>query len=479
MTTEIDWLFDPQADAADAGAPIHRLHAVRPEGLPALMERLEPSQRSYLAFIGFAAKAASIAILPAAADGVMDAVLGLGADESYAPFGALPYGLPTETRWRLASADLDPSAVTLGFGLGAYRFRELKAQDRKPASAKPARLARVAGTEAAVEAVQAIWMGRDLINRPANLLGPAELAEAVISMSQRLRARTTVVTGSALDEAYPTVAAVGRGSDRPPHVVTLRWEGSGATLSSPLISLCGKGVCFDSGGYDLKPSAGMLRMKKDMGGAAAMMALASMIIQEDLPIRLVLRIGCVENSVSGRAMRPLDVIRTRSGRTVEIGNTDAEGRLVLCDLLDEAAAEEPDLLIDAATLTGAARTALGPDLPALFCNDTAWTQRVIDAGTAVHDPVWSLPLWAGYNTWLDSNVADLNNVSSKSFAGAIVAALFLQRFVTSAKAWLHLDIYAWNDQSRPAAPEGGEIQGMRAILLSLRRQYAIGTDRNA
>jgi leucyl aminopeptidase len=369
--------------------------------------------------------------------------------------------------------------VTLGFGLGAYRFRELKGQDAKRVAAKPARLARIAGTDAAVDAVQAIGMGRDLINRPANLLGPAELADAVISMSQRLRARTTVVTGAALEEAYPTVAAVGRGSDRPPHVVTLRWEGSGATPASPLISLCGKGVCFDSGGYDLKPSAGMLRMKKDMGGAAAMMALASMIIQEDLPIRLVLRIGCVENSVSGRAMRPLDVVRTRSGRTVEIGNTDAEGRLVLCDLLDEAAAEAPELLIDAATLTGAARTALGPDLPALFCNEPAWTRRVIDAGTTVHDPVWALPLWPGYSSWLDSNVADLNNVSSKSFAGAIVAALFLQHFVTGAKAWLHLDIYAWNDQSRPAAPEGGEIQGMRAILLSLRRQYAIGSGRDA
>jgi leucyl aminopeptidase len=294
-----------------------------------------------------------------------------------------------------------------------------------------------------------------------------------VTLSERFLATTTVVRGEALDEAYPTVAAVGRGSERPPCVVTLRWQGSSATDSSPLISLCGKGVCFDSGGYDLKPSAGMLRMKKDMGGAAAMMALASLIMAEDLPVRLVLRVGCVENSVSGRAMRPLDVIRTRSGRTVEIGNTDAEGRLVLCDLLDEAAAEEPELLIDAATLTGAARTALGPDLPAMFCNDPAWTQRMMEAGSAVHDPVWSLPLWAGYDSWLDSNVADLNNVSSKSFAGAIVAALFLQRFVTSAKAWLHLDIYAWNDQSRPAAPEGGEIQSIRAILLSLRRQYAM------
>jgi leucyl aminopeptidase len=216
----------------------------------------------------------------------------------------------------------------------------------------------------------------------------------------------------------------------------------------------------------------MLRMKKDMGGAAAMMALASMIMGEDLPVRLVLRVGCVENSVSGRAMRPLDVIRTRSGKTVEVGNTDAEGRLVLCDLLHEAATEEPELLIDAATLTGAARTALGPDLPAMFCNDPTWAARLLDAGIAAHDPVWQLPLWDGYDSWLDSSIADLNNVSTKSFAGAIVAALFLKRFIIGSPAWIHFDLYAWNDQTRPAAPEGGEIQAVRAIILSLCRQYA-------
>jgi leucyl aminopeptidase len=280
-----------------------------------------------------------------------------------------------------------------------------------------------------------------------------------------------VLGGPAVASGYPTIAAVGRGSERGPRVATLRWRGSRASDTSPLISLCGKGVCFDSGGYDLKPSAGMLRMKKDMGGAAAMMALAALVMEEDLPVRLVLRVGCVENSVSGRAMRPLDVIRTRSGQTVEIGNTDAEGRLVLCDLLHEAAAEAPDLLIDAATLTGAARTALGPDLPAMFCNDPAWAARMLDAGRAAHDPVWELPLWAGYDSWLDSTIADLNNVSTKSFAGAIVAALFLQRFIAGAKSWIHFDLYAWNDQNRPAAPEGGEIQAVRAIILSLSRQY--------
>ncbi len=469
MMPEIGCFFEADRDAAgEAGRIVHRLHAVPPEALQELAERLEPGARAYLQFTGFTAKAASIVILPADADGVMDAVLGLGRDESHAPFGALPFGLPAGTRWRLVSPEVDADRATLGFGLGAYRYRELK-----PAERRPAMLERLAGTDATLASISAIWMGRDLINRPANLLGPAELAAAVVSLGQHSQAETMIIEGDALAEAYPAVAAVGRGSDRAPRVAILRWRGSGATGASPLVSLCGKGVCFDTGGYDLKPSASMLRMKKDMGGAATMMALASMVMAEDLPVRLVLRVGCVENSISGRAMRPLDVIRTRSGKTVEIGNTDAEGRLVLCDLLDEAAAEEPAVLIDAATLTGAARTALGPDLPAMFCNDPGWAGRVAEAGRAAHDPVWQLPLWAGYDDWLDSNVADLNNVSAKTFAGAIVAALFLQRFIRASPNWIHIDLYAWNDQSRPAAPEGGEIQAARAILVSLKKQFAI------
>jgi leucyl aminopeptidase len=476
VVREVDCFFDAAAGSLTGGQPIHRLHAVRPEALPAFLETLAPAQRDYLGFTGFTAKAASIVILPSAQPsgaspsgentGVMDAVLGLGTDAGHAPFGAVPYGLPAETLWRLVSTDVDPGSATLGFGLGAYRFRELKT-----AAPKPARLALLPGTEASVATVRAIWMGRDLINLPANLLGPKELADAVIALGEHFHTERDMISDAALESAYPTIAAVGRGSERTPRVAVLRWRGSRATESSPLISLCGKGVCFDSGGYDLKPSSGMLRMKKDMGGAAAMMALASLVMGEDLPVRLVLRVGCVENSVSGHAMRPMDVVRTRSGLTVEIGNTDAEGRLVLCDLLHEAAAEEPDLLIDAATLTGAARTALGPDLPAMFCNDPAWASRLLEAGIAAHDPVWQLPLWAGYDSWLDSNIADFNNVSAKTFAGAIVAALFLKRFISGAKAWLHFDVYAWNDQTRPAAPEGGEIQAVRALILSLCRQY--------
>ena len=238
------------------------------------------------------------------------------------------------------------------------------------------------------------------------------------------------MSGDALADAYPTVAAVGRGSSRPAHVTILRWSGSTAHADAPLISLCGKGVCFDTGGYDIKPSSGMLRMKKDMGGAATVLGLARMIMEADLPVRLAVRVGCVENSISGTAMRPLDVIRTRKGLTVEVGNTDAEGRLVLCDLLAEACDESPMLLIDCATLTGAARVALGPDLPAMFCNDDAWAEMFLRNGNKQHDPLWRLPLWAPYDRWLDSPVGDLNNVSSKPHAGAITAALFLQRFVT-------------------------------------------------
>ena len=315
-------------------------------------------------------------------------------------------------------------------------------------------------------------MGRDLINTPANLLGPVELAEFAIALGQRHGAETRLVEGDALTLAYPTVAAVGAGSARPPRVAVLHWRGSGAHAGAPLVSLCGKGVCFDTGGYDLKPSAAMLRMKKDMGGAACVLALARMIMQADLPLRLAVRVGCVENSVSGTAMRPLDVIRTRAGLTVEIGNTDAEGRLVLCDLLAEAVEEHPAVLVDCATLTGAARVALGPELPALFCNDNGWAESVLQAGTETHDPLWRLPLWRGYDSWLNSPVANLNNISSKPFAGSIVAALFLQRFISTETAWIHVDLYAWNDQSQPGRPEGGEIQAARALLSAIGQRLA-------
>jgi leucyl aminopeptidase len=244
----------------------------------------------------------------------------------------------------------------------------------------------------------------------------------------------------------------------------LRWTGDPA---GPLVALCGKGVCFDTGGLDLKPSSAMLRMKKDMGGAAAVMAAAEMLMTARAPIRLLLLVGAVENAVSGAAFRPLDVIRTRKGMTVEIGNTDAEGRLVLADLLTFAAESQPALILDCSTLTGAARVALGPDLPALFSNDEDLANRLLAAGTTQNDPLWRLPLHKNYVSWLDSSVADINNVAGKPMAGAIVAALFLHRFVPNGMRWAHIDLYAWNDASRPGRPEGGEIQAARAIARAV------------
>ncbi|MGH7057821.1 MAG: leucyl aminopeptidase family protein, partial [Acetobacteraceae bacterium] len=320
----------------------------------------------------------------------------------------------------------------------------------------------------ALAEAEATWMVRDLINAPPNLLGPAELADAAAKIAAEYGAKVGRIQGDALARAYPAIAVVGAGSPRAPAVVHLTWSGSTAKAPAPLFSLCGKGVCFDTGGLDLKPAAGMQRMKKDMGGAAAALGLARLIMSADLPLRLSLRLGCVENSVSGAAMRPLDLIRTRHGLSVEVGNTDAEGRLVLCDLLAEAAAEKPALLLDFATLTGAARVALGPDLPALFCSDESWAEALLAAGRRVHDPLWRLPLWPGYADWLESPLADLTTVAAKPQAGAIVAALFLRRFVPDATPWAHVDLYAWNDETRPGRPKGGEAQAMRAAIAAIR-----------
>jgi len=443
------------------------LHAVRPDGLDTLLSSLQPAQAGFLRQTGFAAASQEIALLPGP-NGLESAVAGLGNDLSPFAFGGLATRLPSGTKWRLQPGDFAMADAILGFCLGAYRFTEVKPAKQPTASL----VVPLDSDDGAIAQAEAIWMVRDLINMPANLLGPVELAAAAVNLGRRYQAAVSVTEGEVLDREYPTVAAVGRGSARPPRVVGLRWSGSRAHEAAPLISLCGKGVCFDTGGYDLKPSASMLRMKKDMGGAATALGLARLIMQADLPVRLVVRIGCVENSVSGTAMRPLDVIRTRTGLTVEIGNTDAEGRLVLCDLLAEAAAESPSLLIDFATLTGAARVALGPDLPAFFCNDESWASRLLGSGIARHDPLWRLPLWDGYDSWLSSQIADVNNVSSKPMAGSVVAALFLRRFVTPLAPWVHLDIYAWNDQTQPGRPEGGEAQAVRGIFAALTDVFA-------
>jgi leucyl aminopeptidase len=456
---EFDRELDCLAPSDMAALP---LISVRAEGLEAALAELGPETASFVRASGFTAAADQVALLPGEG-GLAGALVGLGMDRTLWTHAGLPMSLPAGTAWRLGPGDFDREAAVLGFCLGAYQYARLTRPKRRPAL-----LAGLLAHPVALATARGIWLARDLINTPANLLGPAELADAILALGERFGAECRRVEGEALEAEYPAVAAVGSGSERRPVVASFTWQGSGAGPQAKLVSLCGKGVCFDAGGYDLKPAAAMLRMKKDMGGAALLLGLASAIMRLDLPVRLAVRIGCVENMVSGRAMRPLDVLRTRRGLSVEVGNTDAEGRLVLCDLMAEASDESPDLLLDAATLTGAARVALGPDIPALFTPDDGLAQGLARAALAESDPLWRLPLHEGYDSWLSSGIADLNNVGSKPFAGAIVAGLFLQRFVARGVRWAHLDTYAWNDQSRPGRPEGGEALGLRALLAFVR-----------
>jgi leucyl aminopeptidase len=456
--------------AETASETTRPVHGVSPAGLETFLATLPQAQADFLVQSGFAAKAGAVALLPGPA-GVAGAVLGWGEapDPGHDLVGALPAALAAGTDWCLGTGFDRPDEAVLGWCLGAYRFDALRSTAPKP----PARLvAGAAGFPAALRAARATWLVRDLVNVPANLLGPAELADAAQAVLRARGVSVQCVTGDHLAHEYPAIDAVGRGSLRPPRVVVAHWQGSAANAGAPLVALCGKGVCFDTGGYDLKPSASMLRMKKDMAGAAIALGLACMIIEADLPVRLSLRLGCVENSVSGAAMRPMDIIDTRLGLRVEVGNTDAEGRLVLCDLLADAVEEAPSLLMDFATLTGAARVALGPDLPALFSNDDEMAAVVLAESARVHDFVYRLPLWNGYKCWLESNTADLNNVADKPLAGAIVAGLFLQRFVPDCCRWLHFDVYGWNDRARPGRPEGGEAQAMRAAYAAVERLFA-------
>ncbi|MEO3475011.1 leucyl aminopeptidase family protein [Roseomonas sp. CAU 1739] len=431
-----------------------QLHAVRPDGLAGFLAGLQDSAGAFVRATGFAAKAGEWALLPGP-DGLAGAVVGLGTETSAWSYGGLPHALPAGSAWRLAPGAGDAGLAALGWALGAYRPRLHKAGGRAPALLHPP-----AGTAAAVMTAEAICAARDLINAPAADLGPAELAAAAVALAARHGGTCEVIAGAALEQDFPAVAAVGRGSPRAPRVAVLRWTGA---ADGPLVALCGKGVCFDTGGLDLKPPSSMLRMKKDMGGAAAVLAVAEMVMRSALPVRLLVLVGAVENAISGDAMRPLDVLRTRKGLKVEVGNTDAEGRLVLCDLLTYAVEQGPAALVDCATLTGAARVALGPDLPALFCNNDAMATRLLSAADAAQDPMWRLPLHDGYESWLDSPFAELSNVSQKPMAGAITAALFLRRFVPPDVPWAHLDMYAWNDANRPGRPEGGEAQCARAL----------------
>ena len=415
----------------------------------------------------FEAKGGRSALLPDADGSPGGALLLLSDPAEPWDFAASRERLPAGD-WRLEpeGGGLDLGQAALGWALASYRFDRYRKNDRKPVRlAIPVDPA----TERANAIAEAIFLARDLINTPAADLGPAELADAAAGVAARFGARFETVEAEALLERnYPAVHAVGRASARPPRVVDLAW----GEADAPKLTLIGKGVCFDTGGLDLKTSSNMQLMKKDMGGGAVTLGLAQAVMALALPVRLRLLIGAVENSVSGSSFRPGDVLRTRKGLTVEVGNTDAEGRLVLADLLAEADRERPALLVDCATLTGAARVALGPDLPALFTPDDDLAADLVAAGRSAFEPLWRLPLHAPYRDLIDSPIADLNNAGKAGTAGAITAALFLQRFVTETPAWAHLDIFAWNSESRPGRPKGGEATGLRALHRTVENRFA-------
>jgi len=380
----------------------------------------------------------------------------------------LPVALPVG-RYRLSPdspVKVDPGQALLGWGLGAYKF------DRylKPLRA-PARLVLEAAAAADSEALallKASTLVRDLINTPTEHMGPAELEGVAARLAQAYGGDLTVIEGeSLLKHNFPAIHAVGRASHRAPRLIEIRW----GDPAHPALAIVGKGVCFDTGGLDIKPAEGMRNMKKDMGGAAHALGLAQLVMGLKLPVRLHLLVPAVENAIGPDAFRPGEVLATRQGLSVEVDNTDAEGRLVLCDALTYAAEGKPGLIMDFATLTGAARIALGPDLPALFSNDDAVAADYLAAGQQAHDPLWRMPLWRPYLSYLKSNLADLANSGASRMAGCVTAALYLERFVPEGQSWTHVDVYSWNDADRPGKPAGGEAQGLRAAWQLLKSRY--------
>lgn len=415
---------------------------------------------------GFDGSAGTALSLPGSDGALAGAALGLGDPLDPYAYGHAPFALPART-WR-AHGQLDPAvadALRLGWGLGSYRFSRYKAPARAPAL-----LLSDAPADDEVFAVLAASVRvRDLINTPTEHMGPDELEAVSREIAERHGAQIEVTAGDDLiARNFPAIHAVGRASHRAPRLIALRW----GEQSHPHIAIVGKGVCFDTGGLDLKAADGMRWMKKDMGGAAHAIALAELIMARKLPLRITLLVPAVENAVGPDAFRPGEVIATRQGISVEIDNTDAEGRVVLCDALTYAGESHPDLLLDFATLTGAARIALGPDLPALYSNHDALAQQWLDAGIAQRDPLWRMPLWRPYLRYLTSHIADIANGGPSKMAGSVTAALYLERFVPAELPWAHLDVYSWNDADRPGRPAGGEAQGLRAVYALLKARAA-------
>ncbi|QPQ55937.1 leucyl aminopeptidase family protein [Allosphingosinicella flava] len=461
--TDLSALIQP-----DKGQAARSLHLVDKKGFEPWLSGQPERVRQAVAASGFKADGYQFILLPGEKAEDWSAALGVtnANDPSVWCLSKAADALP-EGVYRVAGRG--PGRAVLGWLLGQYRFDRY----RKEADAKGPRVlltddpARIAETVTVAEATHLV---RDLVNTPAADLGPAELQKVVEEIAADCGAPVTITKGDDLVAGYPMIQAVGQAAsgDRAPRLIELEW----GDPANPRIAIVGKGVCFDSGGLDIKPAAGMRLMKKDMGGAAHALALARIVMKSRLPVRLHLLIPAVENAVSGNAFRPGDVLKSRKGLTVEIGNTDAEGRLILGDALTKAAEGEPELILDFATLTGAARVALGPDLPALFANRDDLAEDLLNGGEKVSDPAWRMPLWKHYAEMLKSDIADLNNAADSPMAGCVTAALFLQKFVPENTPWAHFDTFAWRPSAKPGRPKGGDAMGLRAAWELLKGRYS-------
>ena len=444
------------------------IYPVTSEGFEAWLAERPAAQRAFLSVSGFKGQKGRIALLPDA-DGALAAVaFGLGDGDDALISAALAEGLPAGDYKMEPGAGIQDDLIALGWALGAYRFDRYTAKEGDGPKETPRLKVSEADAQRAYVQAEAMTLVRDLVNTPACDMGPSDLAAAVKAVAERFGAEYDEIVGDdLLTEGYPMVHAVGRAATDAPRLTWFTW----GEADAPKLTLVGKGVCFDTGGLNLKPGQYMRNMKKDMGGAAHVLALSTLIMEAKLPVRLKVIIPAVENAIGGGAFRPGDVLPSRKGISVEIGNTDAEGRLILGDALALADEESPDLLLDMATLTGAARVALGPELPPFYTRSADVAAEVMRQAEAVADPMWHMPLWPGYEVNLKSDIADVCHISDSPKGGSITAALFLGRFVADAKDWVHVDVYAWNDRGRPGRPKGGDAQGLRALFAALQARY--------
>jgi len=449
----------------DRGQDAHRIHAVTAQGFEEWVKRQPERARTAIDAARFKAKEGSLVILPADKPSGWSAAVGV--PDSMGPWSlaAAAAKLP-EGSYRLTEGE--PGAAALGWLLAQHRFDRYR-HEPEPIPQRILLTGEAARVEETIRLADAVALVRDLVDTPAADMGPAELQAEAEAVAKSCGAKISVTKGDVLTKSFPMIAAVGRAATnaRAPRLIELEW----GDPSHPRLAIVGKGVCFDSGGLDIKPASGMLLMKKDMGGAAHALALGRLVMQARLRLRLHLLIPAVENAVSAEAFRPGDILRSRAGISVEIGNTDAEGRLILADALARAAEDKPELILDFATLTGAARVALGPDLPALFANDEVLAADLLAAADRADDPLWRLPLWKPYLDMLKSEAADINNAGNGGFAGAVTAALFLEKFVPAGTAWAHLDTFAWMPSAKPGRPKGGEALGLRAAWEMVRARF--------